>query len=72
MTKKISDTEPVLTFMDMATKYCQLIEGREHETEIQLLQKAIIILPQLCFFAMKLPDININYLWQRRHIQKKL
>ena len=45
-------------------KYKPLVEyiSEETKTEIQLLQKAIIILPQLCIFTMKLPDISINYL----------
>ena len=58
MTQKISDTKPVIDFIDMATRYCQLIEDRENKSEIQLLQEVIIILPQLCVYAMKLPDIK--------------
>jgi hypothetical protein len=58
MTKRISDTKPVLDFIDIARKYCNLIEDRENKTGIKLLQEAFIILPQLIYSGMKLPDIQ--------------
>jgi hypothetical protein len=58
MTKRISDTKPVLDFIDIARKYCNLIEDRENKTGIKLLQEAFIILPQLIYFGMKLPNIQ--------------
>ncbi len=58
MTKKISDTKPVIDFVGIATKYCQFIEKRDNKTKIQLLQEALIILPQLCLCGMTLPDIK--------------
>jgi hypothetical protein len=58
MTKRISDTKPVLDFIEVATQYCELIEGRESRTKIKLLQEAFILLPQLCLYGMKLPEID--------------
>jgi hypothetical protein len=58
MTKKISETQPVLDFIDITNQYCRLIEDRAHKNRIQLLQTAIVILPQLCLCAMRLPDIK--------------
>lgn len=58
MTKKISDTQPVIDFIDVATRYCRLIESREDKTKVKLLQESFIILPQLCLCEMKLPDIK--------------
>ena len=57
--KKLSEfTQPVIDFIDVATRYCRLIESREDKTKIKLLQEAFIILPQLCLCEMKLPDIK--------------
>ena len=58
MTKRISDTKPVLDFIDIARKYCLLIEDRENMPGIKLLQEAFIILPQLIYSGMKLPEIK--------------
>jgi hypothetical protein len=58
MTKKISDTKPIIEFIDVATRFCMLIENRDEKTGIKLLQEAFIILPQLCLSGMRLPDIK--------------
>jgi hypothetical protein len=57
MTKKISERKPVLEFIDIATKYCTLIESRENMSRIKLFQGAFIILPQLCHCGMRLPEV---------------
>jgi hypothetical protein len=62
MTKRISDTKPVLDFIEVATQYCEIIEGRESRTKIKLLKEAFILFPQLCLYGMKLPEIErFNY-----------
>lgn len=58
MTKGISATKPVTEFIDVAKKYCLLIEKRSEKTAIQLLQEAFILLPQLCLYGMRLPDVK--------------
>jgi len=58
MTKKISETKPIVEFRDIASKFCLLIENRDAKKPIQLLQEAFIILPQLCLCGMRLPDIK--------------
>lgn len=58
MTKKISDTKPVNEFIDIATRFCLLIEKRDEKTAIQVLQEAFSLLPQLCLCGMRLPDIK--------------
>jgi len=58
MTRRISDTKPVLEFIDIATKFVFLIENRDKKTQIQFIQDVFIALPQLCLCGMRLPDIK--------------
>ncbi|MDD5289385.1 MAG: DUF5063 domain-containing protein [Dehalococcoidales bacterium] len=57
MTKRISETDAVKDFIDIADKFCSLVENREQLTDIKLLQQAFVILPELCVRASKLPEV---------------
>jgi hypothetical protein len=58
MTKKISDTKPVVDFVEVAREYCQLIDDRDQKTAIQLLQAIFVYLPRLCLYGLGLPEIK--------------
>jgi len=58
MTKKISDTQSVQEFINIATQYCRLIESRDKKTALYLFQQAFTILPQLCLYGTRLPEIK--------------
>jgi hypothetical protein len=58
MTKKISDLKSVLGFIDVGKEYCLLMENRHSKTKVKLIQEAFVIMPQLCLYGMRLPDIK--------------
>ena len=58
MTKRISDTKPVLEFIEIATGFCLLLENHHRKAQVRFLQEAFILLAQLSYSGMKLPEIK--------------
>ena len=80
MTKRITDSEEVKSFINVANKYCNLIEERDKYTEVEIYQVAYQLLPQLCLYAMQLPEIDrcpyyeeriSHSVWQKLYEQLK-
>ena len=55
---EISDNKSVIDFIEIATKYCQLIENVDNKTQTQFLQEVFVLLPQLCVCGIRLPETH--------------